>query len=642
MLKDSLEFNIVRSDSSYSSEINNLAQNKLRAIVNNYKESDSPTYWSNRSHYTLWEAEGLDESWVNLQYTSWGTLVNDPSASGGKAMRFSGPGTPDTIQWGPSYYQEPGDTAYPIKYTAEFRLKFHYSLFTPLGSMGPGPPDTADSICRLMVVDTKNDSILKTQKVYKGDFPGGGAGGYKTFELTDYTVIPKDSTNEWNHTEFLIVWFGIPEAKNFYIDYVKVYDENGLDLISGFKDSLIMDYVSQEWVHTTIPGTGDTVVYRWYVRDEPPSIDYFAPTRYVDSLLKQVSQERVGFQAFNYFRNPTMVHEYMLRQDPTDFCVDVYLMKWFGQDTSGDDYQDAWTNEYTARLNFVKTQADSLNKDFWLVAQAHVTCDSVYDSCAYTEIEWGDHFYCPRHRDPTSYEVRLQTFLGLCYGADAILYFRYQWWIDNNRDLVTGLYDARNDIKTEKWREIKDFTGPRMEKLGPVLNQLTWRGACSDDEVGSFILRNDSSSYIRNIVPIDHYPAYVEVGFFTDQDDDYFMLVNRRCLSTEEQNITVYIDSISLGGNRMWYVIDQYSQDTTFTGAINGAIPFTTHLDPGEGKLFKLVAFSDSAFHGTAHPLNWQGGIMVDGDVTVGSVEGHASPDSSRCATTKSFDQASL
>jgi hypothetical protein len=101
------------------------------------------------------------------------------------------------------------------------------------------------------------------------------------------------------------------------------------------------------------------------------------------------------------------------------------------------------------------------------------------------------------------------------------------------------------------------------------------------------------NSFIDSVKSNEYAPdsIYAEVGFFKDDaDTDYFMLVNRRCLPTEEQNVTVYIDSIEMGiEKKMWYVIDQYSKDTTFTGAINGAIPFTTHLDPGEGKLFKLV-----------------------------------------------------
>jgi hypothetical protein len=158
----------------------------------------------------------------------------------------------------------------------------------------------------------------------------------------------------------------------------------------------------------------------------------------------------------------------------------------------------------------------------------------------------------------------------------------------------------------------------RIRELGECAHELDWLGAGLNTDTdtigGCFIDSLKSDKYASDT-------AYIHLAFFEDDaDTDYVMLINRRCLSTEEQNVTVYIDSAQIGDSKkMWYVIDQYSQDTTLTGAINGSIPFTTHLEPGEGKLFKLVPFPDSAFHGGAYPLKWQGGIMVDGDVTVDS-----------------------
>ncbi len=146
-----------------------------------------------------------------------------------------------------------------------------------------------------------------------------------------------------------------------------------------------------------------------------------------------------------------------------------------------------------------------------------------------------------------------------------------------------------------------------MEAMGAVFNELTWQGSGFHEDVatvtGSFMdsLKAAPGETLST--------TYVEVGFFEDDaDTNYFMLVNRQCLENEDQSVIAYLDSAVLDGGKMWYVIDQYSQDTTFTGAINGSIPFATHLEPGEGKLFKLASFPDSAFHGTAQPLNWQGG----------------------------------
>jgi hypothetical protein len=568
MLKDSLKFNIIERMGVDQSNIDSLADGRLRAIVHATGDS-SPTDWSWKSHYTKWEAEGLDGSYYQLSYDG-GTLVNDPYASGEKAMSFSGSDT-GLIQRGPTYYQEPtppGDTTL-IRYTAVFRLK--YLNYSPRGPMAPGPPTP---LCHLIVLDAVHDAVLRDRPIYKSDF--AYAGVYDTFQLANYTVPNA------NRIEFRIYRLNRPEP--LYVDYVKVYDENGRQLLSGDLNSAIIDYVSQSWVHTITPD-GDTVVYRWYFKDQPGYIDYFEPSRYIDSLLKTVSLERVGFQAFCGYTDDTLVHEYLLRQDPTDFCIDIFPIGGFGHDTTGSTYQQNWSTQI-GYVNFAKTEAESLGKDFWLVPQAWTWAETLTGGPCYDTIDWGGTDWCTQQRDPSRYELRLQTFLGLCYGTEGILYFIYEWWIDNNGNLLTGLYDTLNDTTTYKWREIKEFTGPRVEKLGPILNQLTWLGACSDDSVGSFIFRSGGgSSYIDSIKSSDE-PHWVEVGFFTadtGQYTDYFMLVNRECLESEAADYNVFFTG-QLG---LYRIRDMYS-DSLIAVIEGSGGQFTVHLEPGEGKLLRL------------------------------------------------------
>jgi hypothetical protein len=361
-IRDSLKCNILWGKCTETT-VDSFKNHSLRAIVQNlWGEPDSPSMWAWKSHYTMWEAEGLEQSWVNLQHNG-GTEVDDPSASGGKARRFTGPGTPGIIQEGPTYYQEPElPRGNPINYTAEFRLKFWYWLDTPLGPMGPGPPSTV-KVCCIMVVDTYNDTILKADTLYKSHFPGG-TGGYKTFEL-EYYVIPE----KWNRIEFQIYWFAPPETWQFYIDYVKTYDLYGKELIiDKLHDQEIMDYVSEPWVNTTIPETGETVVYRWYLRDEPGTIDLFATNRYIDSLVRQVSAERVGMQVFNKSQVDTVVHEYFLRQNPEEYHIDLYPVAWWFPHYSGEGFQQG-VDFLTKYLNRSKDDADNQQKDFWVTIQ---------------------------------------------------------------------------------------------------------------------------------------------------------------------------------------------------------------------------------------------------------------------------------
>lgn len=584
-IKDSLKFNIVVGDVNEDT-IDYYVEKSLRAIVVNRWDPlySSPSRWATTSHYTLWEAEGLDGSYYKLS-SDGGTLVDDPSASGGKARKFSGPQTPRIIQWGPTYAQELGPVREPIKYTAEFCLKSYYAIPEPPGIEGVNPPTP---VCSIMVVETVSDSILKANTLLESDF---AEGVYKIFKLEGYTVPDN------NRIEFQIYLFGIDENEYFYVDYVKVYDQSAWRLIDDPDHTVannIRAYVDQEWTKT-VNTEGDTVIYRWYLRDEPAHIDLFEPSRYIDSLLREVSAERVGFQAFWKNYDDTLVHEYFLRQNPEEYHVDIYPTGWWGPDSSGEEFQQG-VGQLTHWLNVSKNVADSLNKDFWVSIQTHFYGREIdnCESCGSYCMEFEDRSYCGiTGRLPTPNEVRLQTFLALCYGANSILHFCYYSRNDSGAvpeawDLMLGLWDTLTaDGPTPRWYEIKNFTGPRVEVLGPVFNQLTWQGACPHSSVGSFVLRNANSSYIDSITGTHPGSTSVEVGFFVGYEyEDYFMLVNRRCLEGHDEVLNVYFNM----SDGPYYVTDMFTPEFP-DGKIRGANPYTIALEPGEGRLFKLEKF---------------------------------------------------
>jgi hypothetical protein len=487
-LRDSLRFNIIFAQGLNQDNIQYPANAGLQAIAEQ-ADANSPTYWSCVSRYTMWEAEGFPGSYVNLQYHG-GTLVNDPYASGGKAMSFSGSDT-GLIQWGPTYYQEPTFWDSTIFYTAVFRLK--YLLYSPRGPMAPGPPTP---LCRLMVLDTIHNTVLRDRLIYKSDFTTAGV--YDTFQLANYTVPNGDSI------DFRIYRFNRPEP--LYVDYVKVYNEDGKNLMDGSWDSVIIAYVDSPWVHTPIPD-GDTAVYRWYMKDQPQSIDCYMPYAYIDTLLKSNPPKIPGAQFSGNNRDSSYIHEYLLRTNPVEYMIDPYP---FGFGSTGSNFQ-VCIDSLTKWLDYNKRKALSLNKDLWVAIQAFAMCNRRDTSCqGYPDsIEYpvdSGIFYCWRLRDPTPYEVRVQTFLAMCYGADAVMNYRTSYHCGDSTFLETGLYDQCGDSVTRKWEEIKNFTGPRVEQLGPIIKDLTWLGACSDDSVGSFTLRDARQSYIYNIVPQNHFP----------------------------------------------------------------------------------------------------------------------------------------
>lgn len=589
-ISDSLKFNIVynivdTSEIKQQEHMQYYVTYSLRGIFGGQLyDAYSPATWATKAHYTLWEAEGYPGSYYGLDYTD-GREVSDPSASGGKARVFERfRDLPGLVQTGPSYDQEPGPSGNPIYYTAEFRLKS--PDYNPRGrGVGPGEP-----LCSLKVVG--NGQTIAHKMVYESDFENFL--GYKTFKIENYTVQ--------NPIEFQVYWFG---NRMLGVDYVKVSDENGRQLIDEPNHTVannIKAYVDQDWVHTTIPETGDTVVYRWYLRDEPTYIDLFEPARYIDSLLRVVSAERVGFTAFNQWWNETLTNEYFLRQNPEEYHVDIYPTRWWGLHFSGPEFQQG-VSTLAAYLNNSKQEAEDREKDLWVSIQAHYFGKWISDSasCEWEPLYVGsdtakpeyEGWYCYYlNRPPTAEEVRLQTSLALCYGANSILnfcYYSYNSYVQQYgcTTLVLGLYNHIKDRPTDRWYEIKDFTGPRVEVLGSVLNQLTWQGACFHDSVGAFVLRNAQPSYIDSIVGQNPDSTYVEVGFFEGYEANHFMLVNRRCLETEHETLSVYFTDIPDG---------PYLVTDVFTNApvakicgVNPHIELT--LQPGEGRLFRLAKY---------------------------------------------------
>jgi hypothetical protein len=494
-MKDSLRFNLVFG-MNMRDYIDSLANASLQVVIDQPHDTTSPSYWSLAAHYTMWEAEGFPGSNYGLHFSG-GGLVEDTSASGGQAMKWRVPETTQKIQWGPGYYQEPECDQEPIEYTAEFRLKFVSGLYQPppiRGGSAPAP------VCSIMVVDVAHDTVLKVMTLNKNHFSGGV---YKSLYLTNYNVVSNNSI------EFQIYLFGTTEAVYFYVDYVKVYDQAGYELVyQGAHDQEIINYVNQSWT-TTRMASGDTfVIHRWYMKDEPGSIDCYAPYAYIDALLQDSTPYIPGAQWFNKFSDTNMLHDYLLRSNPVEYMIDIYPFRW---DDSPSNYQTRLNGPITDYYEG-KLTAESHDKDFWVAVQAHIRGRLKVSTCSDTfpaEYEYppgSDSIWCCSYRDPTPNEIRLQTFLCMCYGADAVMYYKTPHTIVVRGDgtwLEAGLYDQLHHARTPKWDEVIGFTGPRVEKIGPIIADLAWQGACFHDTVGSFVLRNAQPSYIDSIVGVE-------------------------------------------------------------------------------------------------------------------------------------------
>ncbi len=560
-----------------------------------------------RGHYMVWEAEGTPSSKWELEWSQ-GELVEDDNASGGYAIRFiEGDHDADTVIWGPHHVEESVDPS--DQYTARFRIR------------GGVPPDSGigetDTVAVIMVW-TSQGGFVASDPLLNNELTTSYDEYVLFYQINGTTFTPccgaEPLSPDTVTTEYKIYWYG---NRDIFVDRVRVYDDRGYRLFTnaGVRDP-IQQAVQEAWVDTSF-------VYRWYLQDEPNSIDRFGVYREIDSLISNVDSTHKRRPGMACMYRPNLREEFAHLADPAEFMQDWYPISprrdtatfeapcnWYSGDTLS--LQCAWLS-LSSHLDQTKRVALEAAKDFWVVIQAFEDYDDNLNH---------------RWRMPIPNELACNVHLALAYGADGIVHFLYYGCgcrtPDPGADSILGLLPRHScwpdtltpRDTTDQWRMLKD-NSDRIRKLGDCAHKLDWLGAGLNTDTdtigGCFVDSLKSDKYGAD-------SAYIHLAFFDDNaDTDYVMLINRRCLSTEEQNVTVYIDSAQIGNKKMWYVIDQYSQDTTFTGAIDGAIPFTTHLDPGEGKLFKLAPFPDSAFHGTAHPLTWQGGIMVDGDVTVDS-----------------------
>jgi hypothetical protein len=582
-LGDSLRFNYLVDVSWDSLRVGIMAEKNIRIAADNFGEdyvAPSPTFYS-YAHYHPWEAEGNEgySDSLRLKHGDHGQAVQDGDIVAWKVT--AGEDTPGLIQWGPDYGQDLkffGTADEPwINYSVSYRIR--------TGS----DPDTLfeDTLAILYVTkpyrDEDNNYCLDTCAVdtlWDSDFADTvnyieSTITYRTQRFCDMLGICGRKTYG---IEFKIHWFG---RRDFYVDKVTLYDDLGYYLIQGEYDSNILTHINTYF-------NDSSVVDAWYMNEELGTlhdIDAFAPWRDVDSVLNSVNPQKRAFAALHY---DTLDTRYIMDLlEPKELHVDRYPL---GGEI--EDLQTAW-NSFTSRLDNWKRLSLEKEVDFSITVQAF----SAYVCTA------SDRSVCPDSlgkwvwaaRMPTTQELRCETNLSLAYGAKGVLYFKYadgRYTVVIEGDTirwktVNGLTDTSGH-PTENWYYIRDVVGPFMEQMGETFYNLQWQGAGLCDTVSLI-----PNSFIDSVKSNEYAPdsIYAEVGFFKDDaDTDYFMLVNRRCLPTEEQNVTVYIDSIEMGiEKKMWYVIDQYSKDTTFTGAINGAIPFTTHLDPGEGKLFKLV-----------------------------------------------------
>jgi len=231
--------------------------------------------------------------------------------------------------------------------------------------------------------------------------------------------------------------------------------------------------------------------------------------------------------------------------------------------------------------------------------------------------------YQPPHRYPTKEEILCSVNLSLAYGVKGIVYYVYADAGDYDGH---GLLDA-NRNPTAQYNNVKDIntnyqsTGQSLANIGANFLNLTWKEGFSIHQNLTEPISNGYKLHDVTAKPLggaNDLPesTYVEVGVLQYGSTNHYMIVNRRCASSEIREITIAFQSTT---NNAYRVTDVYTgSTTTYYPAGGTTFSYTLTLGPGQGKLLKLEDLG--AWSGTiASNTTWSGTIIVNGNITVNS-----------------------
>jgi len=220
-------------------------------------------------------------------------------------------------------------------------------------------------------------------------------------------------------------------------------------------------------------------------------------------------------------------------------------------------------------------------------------------------------------RVPTYNEIVAQGWLAICYGVKGLMYYNIYTACPpdhktNDGYYVYGLFDSGKpdtnssgdlifsprypQFPNKSFYAVKELNR-QIDLVSSELMQLTWTGGYSlhkrvpaSDTYIALVTSWETPGIDGRKYPDPKDETYIELGLFkkTDQFDDdnldYFIIVNRRCLSTEGRYVEIEINK-SGSQYKSWKLTDIAERKTYF---ISDKGKVTIRLNPGAGKLFRL------------------------------------------------------
>lgn len=212
-------------------------------------------------------------------------------------------------------------------------------------------------------------------------------------------------------------------------------------------------------------------------------------------------------------------------------------------------------------------------------------------------------------REPSAYEIKVMTNLGIAYGAKGIQYFMFSkptqydypytpigegFLDDDDPDYpVKREYD---DYNNRKWDIIKDLNA-KIAAQGNMLMSLTWNSSYYIHDTlpsGKYITNVQSYFIPQGQNPINYEPvSYTQLSLFDnttpapDQNKERFFVINRRTLPDDQRTIVITYNKTSTNPNNLQnWTIREVGTNNYWSGSKTGS--FQTGYDPAEGKLFTL------------------------------------------------------
>lgn len=415
---------------------------------------------------------------------------------------------------------------------------------------------------------------------------------------------------------FRIRWLG---NRSISVDYLQLENARASRLMKGeYDDDLdqILEGLDKGQGNLkTLMAADEPSFSNWLVQD------YFY--KYLSSRDKR------GFATFavgsSDDRRLGRYRRYLKQANPHYFAVDFYpiqirsssedypkggngIPSLQSQELYNEKTQENFSLGFFSRMPCASKAATEFKKDLWYLPQS-LSLVPVGQS----------NFKSTR---PTTYsELSASVFLALSYGVRGLMYFRYSSQIPKkpNRTIVFSAVDLdfnhdSNEMMingvsfytgiSNTWEAIKRTNG-EVIKIGPTLLHLDLVHAIA---LGRGVRRKgreieavDIQDYIdvdmkcSQKSPLNYIESFQENGseaedinfsLFSDRhrEHDYFMLVNRQTFSASPRKIQVQFNGLISNPQEL---VDVASGETFL---VDGSNASTIQLQPGEGKLFKIIA----------------------------------------------------